>query len=79
MPAKSDAWLAAGAVVVCAPAGNGERANKGSRARIWGRRMRYLSGAKVAIQGRIRHVSPSIGMEDTWKNHLKIVIIFYIR
>jgi hypothetical protein len=41
--------------------------------------MRYLSVAKVAIQGRSRHASPRADAKDAQKNHLKIVIIFYTR
>ena len=81
MLAKSDAWLAAG--VVCAPAGTGERPSRASSDRIRGRRMRYLSGAKVAIQERTRPASSRFpwkaDTEDTGKNNLKIVMIFYIR
>jgi hypothetical protein len=45
--------------------------------------MRYLSGAKVAIQGRILAASSllrrKVDAEDTGQNNLKIVMIFYIR
>jgi hypothetical protein len=44
--------------------------------------MRYLSGATVAIQGRILSASSPFpwkaSVEDTGQNNLKIVMIFYI-